>query len=91
MGMSGDAAAMMLHSNDYLDMFATWIVGWQWLRHATAATRIVKAKGGRTAYAEGKLCAAEYFIETELGRIPQLARLCTTAEGSYGRMKAEWF
>ncbi|MBX3192877.1 MAG: acyl-CoA dehydrogenase [Labilithrix sp.] len=91
MGMSGDAARMMLHSSDYLDMASTWVVGWQWLRHATAAQRIVASGGPRAAYAEGKLCAAQYFLETELGRIPHLARLCTSAEDSYARMNVEWF
>jgi alkylation response protein AidB-like acyl-CoA dehydrogenase len=90
MGMGGDAARMMLHSHDYLDMVATWVVAWQWLRQAAAARRLL-GDPARAGFAEGKLCAAQYFVETELGRVPHLAHLCTSAEDSYARMQPAWF
>jgi butyryl-CoA dehydrogenase len=85
LGMSGDADAMMRHSVDYLDMMSTFVVGWLWLRQATAA----KKKSGPLY--EGKLQAAQYFIETDVPRIEHLAHLCTSAEDSYAKMKDEWF
>jgi butyryl-CoA dehydrogenase len=90
-GMSGDAAGMMLHSNDYLELASTWIVGWLWLRQATAAKRCLKRGGPHPDVYEGKLLTAKYFIETEVPRIAQLASLCASGEDSYVKMKVEWF
>jgi butyryl-CoA dehydrogenase len=39
---------------------------------------------------EGKLCAAQYWIRTELPRIGALATLCRDGEDSYFRVKADW-
>ncbi len=86
LGMGGDPEAMMRHSVDYLEMMSTFVVGWLWLRQATAASK----KPSAPLY-EGKLRAAKYFIETEVPKIAHLAHLCTTAEDSYATMKDEWF
>ena len=90
-GMSGDPAGMMLHSNDYLELVSAWIVGWIWLRQATAAKRALKRGGPYPDVYEGKLLTAKYFIETELPRVAQLAALCASGEDSYVKMKVEWF
>ena len=93
MGLAGDVERMMLHSADYLELFSLVTIGWQWLLQAAAA-REALSRGREPALAcfhEGKLCAAEYWIATELPRVPHLAALCRSAEGSYGRMKPEWF
>jgi butyryl-CoA dehydrogenase len=84
-GMGGDPESMMRHSVDYLEMMSTFVIAWLWLRQATAA----KNKSG--AFYDGKLRAAQYFIETELPRIGHLAHLCVTAEDSYARMTDEMF
>jgi butyryl-CoA dehydrogenase len=84
-GMGGDPEGMMRHSVDYLEMMSTFVVSWLWLRQATAA----KKKSG--AFYDGKLLAAQYFIETELPKIAHLAHLCVTAEDSYARMTDEMF
>jgi alkylation response protein AidB-like acyl-CoA dehydrogenase len=97
MGMGGDAEGMMRHSVDYLEMASTLVVGWQWLRQATAASvKLAQGKGTGSASAsaevyEGKLHAARYFMRTELPRIDHLAALCESAEDSYASMKPEWF
>jgi butyryl-CoA dehydrogenase len=95
LGMAGDADEMLRHSHDYLDMVSTWVVAWQWIAQAAAATRRLEALGstdaGARAFYEGKLCAAQYFMETELGRVPHLARLCTSGEDSYARMRPDWY
>jgi butyryl-CoA dehydrogenase len=91
MGLGGDVERMMLHSADYLELFSVVVVGWQWLLQAAAA-REALARGAEPAgFHEGKLCAAAYWIATELPRVPHLAALCRSAEGSYARMKPEWF
>jgi alkylation response protein AidB-like acyl-CoA dehydrogenase len=91
MGMSGDAAAMMLHSADYLDMVSTLVVGWQWIAQARAAARKLAQGGSHADLYEGKLRAAQYFIATEVPRIDHLAHLCATVEGSYASMQDAWF
>ncbi len=91
LGMGGKVDAMMLHSVDYLDLFSTVVIAWQWLLQAAVAREALAAHRGPTAFYEGKLCAAEYWIHTELPRIDHLAHLCRTGEASYARMSPEWF
>jgi butyryl-CoA dehydrogenase len=81
----GNPESMMRHSVDYLEMMSTFVIAWLWLRQATAA----KTKTG--AFYDGKLRAAQYFIETDLPKIGHLAHLCVTAEDSYARMTDEMF
>jgi butyryl-CoA dehydrogenase len=93
LGMGGQADAMMRHSVDYLDLFSTAVVGWQWLLQAAVAHEKLTAGAteAATAFYEGKICAAQYWIGTELPRVEHLARLCRSGEDSYARMRAEWF
>ena len=85
-----DPALRLLHSVDYLDMFSTLVVGFMWLLQATAAVRGLANKPGDGDFYRGKLCAAEYFICSELLRIEALAKLCESAEDSYARVRPEW-
>jgi alkylation response protein AidB-like acyl-CoA dehydrogenase len=86
-GMAGDADGMLGHSWDYLDMFATLVIGWQWLNMAaTARTAPVSEARKR-----GTDAAAQYWIRTEVPRIPLLAELCRSNEDSYIRAEQDWF
>ena len=86
-GMAGDADGMLGHSWDYLDMFATLIIGWQWLNMAAAAKTASISEARRRATD----AAAQYWIRTEIPRIALLANLCRTNEDSYIRAEADWF
>ena len=87
----GNPEATLLHSVDYLDLFSTLIVGFMWLLQSTSA-RLALAKGAADpGFYEGKLCAAQYFVSTELPRIDLLAALCKSGEDSYARAKPDWF
>ena len=56
--------------------------GWRWRA----------GYGGDDAdFYEGKVCAAEYWIATELPKVEGLVALCRMGEGSYARMREEWF
>jgi len=92
LGLAGKVDEMMRHSVDYLDLFSTAVVAWQWLLQAAVARE--KLAAGATddaaAFYEGKVCAAEYWIKTELPRIDHLAHLCRTGEDSYARVRPEW-
>jgi len=91
LGMSGKVEEMMRHSVDYLDLFSTVVVSWQWLLQAATAREGLAASRHPTEFYEGKLCAAEYWIKTELPRIDHLAHLCRSGEDSYARMAPDWF
>ncbi|APR84682.1 Acyl-CoA dehydrogenase [Minicystis rosea] len=91
LGLSGDVERMMLHSADYLELFSAVAVAWQWLVQAAAAREALARGAEASAFYEGKLCAAQYWIATELPKIDHLAALCRSAEDSYARMRPEWF
>lgn len=94
LGLNGDREAMLLHASDYLDMFATVAVAWQWLEQAAAALEGLKREGGAgpsASFYRGKLAAAQYWIATELPRAKHLASLCLTGEDSYAAAQADWF
>ena len=82
---SGDREKMLLHSADYLELFSILVVAWQWLLQATAAA-------GKTGdFYDGKRCAAQYWLATELPRVEHLAALIRSGEASYAQMRPEWF
>ncbi|KPK17325.1 MAG: acyl-CoA dehydrogenase [Myxococcales bacterium SG8_38] len=86
-GMSGDTDGMLGHSWDYLDMFATLVIGWQWLlMDAAAHTSSISETRRR-----GIEAAARYWIQTEIPRISILANLCLSNERSYIDAEADWF
>ncbi len=72
LGMSGKVEEMMRHSVDYLDLLATVVVSWQWLLQAAVAREGLAASRRPAEFYEGKLCAAEYWIKTELPRVDHL-------------------
>ncbi len=86
-GMAGDAEGMLGHSWDYLDMFATLVIGWQWLKMAAVSrsARVSEARKNATD------AATKYWIRTEVARIPQLATLCRSNEDSYLKAEPGWF
>jgi len=86
-GMAGDAEGMLGHSWDYLDMFATLVIGWQWLNMAAVSLSAPISEARKSATD----AASKYWIRTEVARIPQLAALCRSNEDSYLRAEPGWF
>jgi len=95
-GLAGDAEAMLWHATDYLDLFGTVVIAWQWLELAAIAQEALagslpRGRASRDAgYYRAKLAAAQYWIRTELPRIDHLATLCREAEDSYARLDPDW-
>jgi alkylation response protein AidB-like acyl-CoA dehydrogenase len=96
-GAAGDAAAMLLHASDYLELFAVTVIGWQWLELATIAHAALAGPLPRgtvaprdAGYYQAKLAAAQYWIATDLPRIDHLAALCRDGEDSYQRLDPSW-
>ncbi len=90
-GLSGDVEAMMLHSTDFLTVVAIVVVAWLWLWQAALAKEALARGTAEEDFYQGKLCAAQYWIWTELPRVTHLAELCRSGEDSYGRMRDGWF
>jgi butyryl-CoA dehydrogenase len=94
-GLSGNPDAMLVHATDYLDLFGTVVIAWQWLELATASQRALAGPLPRghasrdAAYYHGNLAAAQYWIRTELPRIDHLAKLCRDAEDSYAKLDVD--
>ena len=86
-GMAGDAEGMLGHSWDYLDMFATLVIGWQWLNMAAVSRSAPISEARKSATG----AASKYWIRTEVARIPQLAALCRSNEDSYLKAEPGWF
>ena len=95
-GLSGAVDAMLLHATDYLELFSTVAVAWQWLEVAAVAREALagelpRGRASRDAgYYRAKLAAAQYWIRTELPRIDHLAALCRDGEDSYARLDPDW-
>ncbi len=96
-GLAGDAANMLLHATDYLDLVSTVVIAWQWLELAAISKEALggtlpRGRAARDAgYYRGNLAAAQYWLRTELPRIDVLARLCRECEDSYGAIDPAWF
>jgi butyryl-CoA dehydrogenase len=86
----GNPDATLLHSADFLDLLSTLVVAWMWLLQAAVAKEALAKSPADPALYDGKLCAAQYFIRTELPRIDLLAGLCRSGEDSYARVRPGW-
>jgi len=89
-GLAGDANRMLLHSADYLDLFSIVTVSWLWLEAAAVAESKHQADHSDDFYA-AMLLTAQYWLATELPRVPQLIALCRSADDSYAQMQPSWF
>ncbi|WP_437911695.1 acyl-CoA dehydrogenase [Sorangium sp. So ce302] len=90
-GMRGDTEQMLRHSADYMELVSVVVVAWQWLAMAAAAREGLARGATPAGFYEGKLCAAQYWLSTELPRVEALAALCRSGEDSYARMQPGWF
>jgi alkylation response protein AidB-like acyl-CoA dehydrogenase len=91
MGLGGDVDGMMRHSTHFLMLFSVLVVSWLWLWQATLAKEGLAKGGVDGAFYEGKLCAAQYWLATELPRVRELAALCRSNDDSFARMQDAWF
>ncbi len=90
-GGAGDVEGLLRHSADYLELFSTYAVAWQWLLQAAGAKEGLAREAGPCDFFEGKLAAAQYWLRTELPKNAALVTLCRENEDSYARMKPGWF
>ncbi len=93
LGAKGDVEAMMRHSFDYMEMLSLVVIGWQWIAQAAAASEGLARSPSQDErdFYDGKLAAAQYWINTELPRVGTLGALCRSNEDSYAKARATWF
>jgi alkylation response protein AidB-like acyl-CoA dehydrogenase len=82
---------MLLHSNDYLDLFSILVIAWQHVAMVTAACAIAITTDEDHAWLDGKQQSATYWLCTELPRLHTLAELCRSGENSYVCIADEGF
>ncbi len=87
-GMAGDRDGMLMHASDFMDLFSTVVIAWQWLAQAAAAREGQRRRD--EPFYRGKLSAAQHWICAELPRIDHLATLCRDGEDSYASVSPEW-
>ncbi len=87
-GMAGDRDGMLMHASDFMDLFSTVVIAWQWLAQAAAAREGQRRRD--EPFYRGKLSAAQHWIRAELPRIDHLATLCRDGEDSYASVSPEW-
>ena len=60
------------------------VIGWVWLKLANGVA------SRDDDFAKGLKAAAQYWLRTEVSRVPALATLCESAERSYLELKDSW-
>ena len=80
----------------YLDMFGQLVIAWIWLKQAIVASRKLdsdECEGiiSEVNFYQGKLYAANYFINRELPQTIQTAALLDLNEGTCFHMRDEYF
>jgi butyryl-CoA dehydrogenase len=83
--------AAFAHSADYLEMFGSVVVAWQWLRMASVAAFALQPGHHDEAFYQGKLSAAHYFFDNELPRALALSDIITGPDKSYLTAQSDWF
>lgn len=79
------------HSADYLEMFGSVVIAWQWLVMAVHAGRSCQEGHHDEPFYRGKLAACAYFFNNELPRALALADVITHHDDSYLKMDESWF
>jgi alkylation response protein AidB-like acyl-CoA dehydrogenase len=82
----------LANANSALEMLGHTVVGWMWLRQATAAAHALPdARGEDVNFYQGKLHAARFFATHELPRVRAHAELLASADATTSEMHSEWF
>jgi len=90
--LRGDAAAGLAPSCcRYLNLVGHTVVGWMWLRLATAAARPAAAADGADGFYCGKLHTAAYYFRHELPKTEPVAATLLSLDTTVREMRADWF
>ncbi len=91
--MAVDIDHGLANATVYLDMFGRIVGAWVWLKQGLIAAEALKSKLHESDenFYQGKLQAANYYIEWELPAVEQYAELLMAGNSVTFEMKDEWF
>jgi alkylation response protein AidB-like acyl-CoA dehydrogenase len=86
-----DPKRALANATIYLDMFGHVVIGWMWLRQATAAAGKLATGSGDEDFLNGKLAACRYFFTYELPKARTQRALLESLDETTLTMKQAWF
>ena len=90
-GLSGDHRTYISHATPYLRAFSQLVIAWQFLWQSVLARRALDSGAGETAFYEGKIATAKYYIDAILPSTHTICELIKSGEDSALNFKDEWF
>ncbi|MDO6538019.1 acyl-CoA dehydrogenase [Alteromonas stellipolaris] len=90
---SDKQAVLLTNASCFLNVFSACVVSWIWLRQANVAEQalINGASGQDGDFYEGKMAAAEYFLNWELPLVKRDIEVITSQEPTCENVKASYF
>ena len=90
-GLSGDHRTYISHATPYLRAFSQLVIAWQFLWQSILAQRALDNDAADTAFYEGKIATAKYYIDAILPSTHTICDLIKSGEDSALNFKDEWF
>ncbi|MBT0586393.1 acyl-CoA dehydrogenase [Alteromonas oceanisediminis] len=92
--LQGDQqAAQLANAQCFMNVFSSIVMSWVWIRQAIAAEAMESTQNGsdHSAFIQGKLAAAEYYIHWELPLVQRDLSLLETIDPTCDTMQPDWF
>lgn len=90
-GMSGQVNEYICNATMYLEMFSQLLMGWQHLKQAIVAQRVLDAGTDEADFYHGKIETARFYINTVLPHAVSSAKILQSNEYTALNFKPEWF
>jgi len=81
----------LVNAHEYLNLMGHTVVGWMWIRLATAAARPAIDAASSDGFYCGKLQTAAYFFRHELPKTTPVAATLLSLDTTVREMRPEWF
>ncbi|NDV90103.1 acyl-CoA dehydrogenase [Alteromonas sp. 345S023] len=90
---SDKQSVLLTNASCFLNVFSSCVVSWIWLRQANVAELALQATPGEmdADFYQGKLAAAEYFINWELPLVTRDIEILKSQEPSCDNVKPQYF
>jgi butyryl-CoA dehydrogenase len=84
---------LLTNASCFLNIFSSCVVSWIWLRQANVAEQTLANGAGEqdVDFYEGKLAAAEYFLNWELPLVSRDIEVLSSREATCNNVKASYF